>query len=240
MTLEVRHLKVRYGRMLAVSDVSLRVAAGQLVAMVGANGAGKSTTLKAISGLVRAEAGTIAFDRRPIDRLAVHTIVRLGIAHVPEGRGLLGGLTVGENLRLGAYGAGESGSGKGWDLNRVLTFFPALRARMHDNASVLSGGEQQMLSLARAILKQPKLLMVDEMSLGLAPKLVQQLMEVVVQLARSGMGVLCVEQNTKLVLKNADYAYVLETGKTILEGPAAELLGHERIVHAYLGKAPAA
>ncbi|MCO5089665.1 ABC transporter ATP-binding protein [Bosea sp. (in: a-proteobacteria)] len=237
--LEVSHLRVRYGRMLAVSDISLSVPAGKLVAVVGANGAGKSTTLRAISGLVRPDQGEIRFDGRSIVGARAHSIARLGIAHVPEGRGLLPSLTVDENLRLGSYGRAAGGDIAA-DRERIFGYFPALRARLAQPASVLSGGEQQMLSIARALLKAPRLLMIDEMSLGLAPRLAQQIMEVVVELARSGIAVLCVEQNTRLVLRHADHGYVIETGKTVLEGSGAELLANDGIANAYLGSAQAA
>jgi len=237
--LTVEHLRIRYGRMLAVSDVSLTVPAGKLVAVVGANGAGKSTTLRAISGLLRPEAGSIRFDGASIVGASAHRVARMGIAHVPEGRGLLPSLTVEENLRLGAMGR-PSGGDAASDREMVLGYFPTLRSRLGQPASVLSGGEQQMLSIARALLKAPRLLMIDEMSLGLAPKLAQQLMEVVVELARSGIAVLCVEQNTRLVLRHADHGYVIETGRTVLEGSGAELLASDGVANAYLGGSRAA
>lgn len=237
--LEVSNLRVRYGRMLAVSNISLSVPAGKLVAVVGANGAGKSTTLRAISGLVRPDAGHIRFEGRSIIGTRAHSIARLGIAHVPEGRGLLPTLTVDENLRLGSYGRVDGGDVSA-DRQRIFDYFPALKARLSQPASVLSGGEQQMLSIARALLKAPRLLMIDEMSLGLAPKLAQQIMEVVVELARSGIAVLCVEQNTRLVLRHADHGYVIETGKSVLEGSGADLLESDGVANAYLGSAQAA
>jgi branched-chain amino acid transport system ATP-binding protein len=235
MLLEARNIRVRYGRMIAVSDVSLAVPRGSLVALLGSNGAGKTTTLRAISGLARVDQGTIAFDGARIANLAPHAIARLGIAHVPEGRGLLATITVEENLRIGAMGRRDVVP-LGKARAEIFDYFPQLRTRIRERAGVLSGGEQQMLSIARALLKSPQLLMIDEMSLGLAPKVVDQLMQVTVALAASGLAVLCVEQNTKKVLRHASYAYVLETGRTVIEGKGADLLGDERVIHAYLGK----
>lgn len=237
--LEVSHLRVCYGRMLAVADVSLSVPAGKLIALVGANGAGKSTILRVISGLIRPELGSILFDGISLVGMRAHKIARIGVAHVPEGRGLLPSLTVDENLRLGAMGAAP-GKSIAADRARIFEYFPALKSRLDQPASVLSGGEQQMLSIARALLKGPRLLMIDEMSLGLAPRLAQQIMEVIVELARSGIAILCVEQNTRLVLRHADHGYVIETGKTVLEGSGPDLLGNDGVANAYLGSVRAA
>jgi len=235
MLLEARNIRVRYGRMTAVSDVSLAVPRGGLVALLGSNGAGKTTTLRAISGLARIDQGTIAFDGARIANLPPHAIARLGIAHVPEGRGLLPTITVEQNLRIGAMGRRDVVP-LGKARAAIFDYFPQLRARIRERAGVLSGGEQQMLSIARALLKSPRLLMIDEMSLGLAPRVVDQLMQVIVALAANGLAVLCVEQNTRKVLRHASYAYVLETGRTVIEGKGVDLLGDERVIHAYLGK----
>ncbi len=235
--LEVNHIEVRYGRTRAVSDVSFAVEEGKLCALLGANGAGKTTTLKAISGLLSLSSGGVNFLGASTAGLAPHTIARRGVAHVPEGRGLLPTISVLENLKIGLLGGKRR---DGSEIESVFGYFPQLRSRLHQPAGLLSGGEQQMLSIARALLKKPRLLMVDEMSLGLAPKLVEQLMEILVELARSGLSVLCVEQNTKLVLRYASYGYVLETGRTIMEGPASDLASDPRIVEAYLGRTPAA
>lgn len=235
--LEVNSLAVRYGKMRAVSDVSLSVAAGELVGLVGANGAGKSTTLRAISGLVRPVAGTITLRGASLVGESSFRIARRGVAHVPEGRGVLTTLSVAENLKLGVMNR-PSVDGLDADQARVFEFFPVLKQRMGQLAGLLSGGEQQMLSIARALLTAPKLLIVDEMSLGLAPKLVHELMAVVVQLAKAGMAVLCVEQNTQLILKYADHGYVMETGRTVIKGTGCELSSNAQIVNSYLGHAP--
>ena len=231
--LDVSHIEVRYGRTRAVSDVTFGVDEGNLCALLGANGAGKTTTLRAISGLLPLSKGSVHFLGESTAGLAAHTIARRGIAHVPEGRGLLPTISVMENLKVGLLGRKTK---DGSEIEAVLAFFPQLRDRLGQPAGLLSGGEQQMLSIARALLKKPRLLMVDEMSLGLAPKLVEQLMEVLVELTRSGLSIVCVEQNTKLILRYATYGYVLETGYTIMEGAAADLAVDPRVVEAYLGK----
>jgi branched-chain amino acid transport system ATP-binding protein len=234
MRLEVKGIGVRYGRMIAISDVSLSVPPGALVAVIGANGAGKTTALRTISGLVRANQGTIMFDGQDITNDRPHGIARRGIAHVPEGRGLLPGINVAENLKLGAL-ANPNRIQVPALYDRVFAYFPILRQRLRQAAGMLSGGEQQMLSLARALLQSPKLLMVDEMSLGLAPQIVEELICVLIDLTQFGVSVLCVEQNTRLILKHASYGYVLQTGRTVIEGTGQELLNDARVIHAYLG-----
>jgi branched-chain amino acid transport system ATP-binding protein len=214
MLLEVKSIRVRYGRMVALSDVSLAVPNGGFVALLGANGAGKTTTLRTISGLLRATQGSIHFDGRDISQTRAHVIARQGIAHVPEGRGLLPGISVAENLKIGALANPDKARVPAL-YDQVFGYFPILRERMGQAAGVLSGGEQQMLSIARALLQAPKLLMVDEMSLGLAPKIVDELMTVLVDLTRKGVSVLCVEQNTRAVLTHATMGYVMETGRTV-------------------------
>lgn len=231
MLLEVTDLGISYGRMVATSGVSLRVSAGRLVALIGANGAGKSSLLRAISGLIPVRTGRITLDGQVISGLLPHRIARLGVSHVPEGRGLLPTITVAENLRIGAYGNPRATPN---DLNRVLSYFPALRDRLRQPASLLSGGEQQMLSLARALLKAPKLLMIDEMSLGLAPRLVEQLLDVITQLRAEGLAVLCVEQRTKLMLARADYVYGLKNGRVLLEGTPEAVRHGGGIDHLYI------
>ncbi len=236
MLLEVKSIRVRYGRMVALTDVSLAVPPGGFVALLGANGAGKSTTLRTISGLSRTTQGSIVFDGKDISAMRPHLIARQGIAHVPEGRGLLPGISVAENLKIGAL-ANPDKARVPKLYEQVFGYFPVLRQRMGQAAGVLSGGEQQMLSIARALLQSPKLLMVDEMSLGLAPKIVEALMAVLVDLTRQGVSVLCVEQNTRIVLSHASTGFVMETGRTVAQGTGAELLADDRIVRAYLGGA---
>lgn len=235
MLLEVRNVRIRYGAMLAVDDVSIAVPQKALVALVGANGAGKTTLLKAISGLVDLSGGEIVFDDQRISRESPHRIARLGIGHVPEGRGVLPEISVAENLQIGAFRRRDPAF-RAEDEAMVLQLFPVLAQRWRQPAAVLSGGEQQMLSIGRALMKRPKLLIVDEMSLGLAPMLVRDLMAILVGLVERGLSVLCVEQNTALVLKHAAYAYVLQNGRVAQEGPGASLLGHVALHHAYLGK----
>lgn len=235
--LEVKGITVHYGKFRAVSDVSLTVRPGRLTALLGANGAGKSTTLRAISGLLACGTGSITFDGRRIDNQPAHRITRLGVVHVPEGRGALPNITVEENLRMGAFGRADTAGIKS-DRDKVFGYFPILRTRLHEPSGVLSGGEQQMLSLARVMLKAPRVLMIDEMSLGLAPKITGDIMQVVRDLVKNGMAVLCVEQRTDLILRYADYGYVLMTGKNDLEGSGQELRGHDGIVRAYLGRQP--
>jgi branched-chain amino acid transport system ATP-binding protein len=234
MLLEVKSIRVRYGRMEALTDVSLAVPRGGFVALLGANGAGKTTTLRTISGLLRATQGSISFDGTDISGRAPHLIARGGIAHVPEGRGLLPGISVGENLKIGAL-ANMDKSRIPALYDQVFAYFPILKQRQSQLAGVLSGGEQQMLSIARALLQSPKLLMVDEMSLGLAPKIVEELMNVLGDLTTKGVSVLCVEQNTRIVLSRASYGFVMETGRTVVHGESAGLLKDDRIVRAYLG-----
>ncbi len=235
MLLEVKSIRVRYGRVVALTDISLAVPRGGFVVLLGANGAGKTTTLRTISGLLRAAEGSIAFDGNDISNVSAHLIARRGIAHVPEGRGLLPGISVAENLKIGAL-ANTDKKRLPALYDQVFAYFPILKERMGQAAGVLSGGEQQMLSIARALLQSPKLLMVDEMSLGLAPKVVEEIMSVLVDLTRKGVSILCVEQNTRIVLSRASSGYVIETGRTVAHGTGAELAADDRIVRAYLGK----
>lgn len=220
LLLEIESLGVSYGRMVAATGINMQVKAGSLVALIGANGAGKSSVLRAISGLMPVRGGRVTFDGTVVSGRPAHEIARLGLCHVPEGRGLLPTITVAENLRIGAYG---NAAFKAADMDRVLEYFPGLRDRMKQPASLLSGGEQQMLSLARALLKGPKLLMIDEMSLGLAPKLVGRLLDVIVLLKQQGLTILCVEQRTKLIFAKADYVYGLKNGRVLVEGSPATL-----------------
>jgi branched-chain amino acid transport system ATP-binding protein len=232
--LELRDVKARYGPIRALHGVSLTVDEGEVVSILGANGAGKTTTLRAISGAVR-KSGDVAFDGRSIAKRAPESVARLGVAHVPEGRGLFGELTVWENLRMGAYVRGERKTFK-QEAPRVLGYFPWLEARKNQQAGTLSGGEQQMLSLARALVSRPRLLMLDEPSLGLAPTVVQELFAIVTQLnADEGLSVLVVEQNANIALEASARAYVLEVGKVAVEGTSDELRRHEGVRRSYLG-----
>ncbi len=234
--LEIAQLSVSYGPIRALADVSLRVGPGEIVALLGANGAGKTTTLGAISGLLRPQAGSITFHGAAIGGLAVERIVRLGIAHCPEGRRVFPGLTVMENLRAGGaiHPARTDFSA---DLDLIFTLFPRLAERRKQRGWSLSGGEQQMLAVGRALMSRPKLLLLDEPSLGLAPLLVEQMFAAISQLNReTGLAILLVEQNAALALDVAHRAYVLETGSVRLSGPAADLAADPRIREAYFGE----
>jgi branched-chain amino acid transport system ATP-binding protein len=233
--LTIRDLWVSYGPVAAIRGVSLVVAPGEVVALLGANGAGKSTMLRTISGLIRPSAGEIHFAGQRIDRLSPPRIVRLGIAHSPEGRRLFGMLTVAENLKLGAA-ARRDGAGVAEDRERLLDLFPILRERIGQQAGTLSGGEQQMLALARAMMARPQLLMLDEPSLGIAPIVVHSIFSTLADLRRLGTTMLLVEQNMSLALDLADRAYVLRTGEVSLSGEARALKADvEGVASAYLG-----
>jgi branched-chain amino acid transport system ATP-binding protein len=234
--LEVTNLVARYGRITALSDVSLTVDEGEVVTLIGANGAGKTTTLRAISGLVRPASGTIRFDGRDITRLAPNEIVRAGIGHSPEGRRVFPRMTVRENLELGAY-TRRNKDEIAADTERVLTIFPRLRERYAQKAGTMSGGEQQMLAIARALMSRPRLLLLDEPSLGLSPKLVQTIFEVIRDISARGTTILLIEQNARQALAVASRGYVLEVGKIAHQGPAAELAASEAVRAAYLGGA---
>ena len=232
--LELRDVEARYGAVRALHGVSLSVEEGEVVSLLGANGAGKTTTLRAISGAVR-KTGDVTFDGKSIARHAPESVARLGVAHVPEGRGLFAELTVWDNLRMGAYVRGERKTFK-QEAPRVLGYFPWLEARKHQQAGTLSGGEQQMLSLARALVSRPRLLMLDEPSLGLAPTVVRELFGVVKHLnAEEGLSVLVVEQNANIALDASARAYVLEVGKIAVSGTSDELRRHEGVRKSYLG-----
>jgi branched-chain amino acid transport system ATP-binding protein len=233
--LSVEQLRVDYGPIKAVHNVSLDVAAGEVVALLGANGAGKTTILRTISGLLRPRSGRIRFGGRPIHRLPPARIVRLGIAQSPEGRRVFGNLTVAENLRLGATSRDDRAA-VATDRERMFTLFPVLRERMHQVAGTLSGGEQQMLALARALMAAPRLLLLDEPSLGIAPLIVRSIFATLAGLKRQGVTMLLVEQNINVALELADRAYVLRTGEVGLSGSAAELRDDfDRVAQVYLG-----
>jgi branched-chain amino acid transport system ATP-binding protein len=232
--LEVSSVSARYGRVQALHDVSFEVGEGSIVAVLGANGAGKTTTLRAVSGLV-SKAGEIVFDGKRISSYSPERVARLRIAHVPEGRGVVADLTVSENLRLGAY-LRRDRRGVKTDLEHVLEVFPRLRERRGQTAGTLSGGEQQMLVLARALLGRPRLLMLDEPSLGLAPIVVREIYDILARLNREeGLTVLAVEQNAGVALAVADHAFVLEVGRVCLSGPCADLQRNESVRRSYLG-----
>ena len=232
--LEVRDLLVSYGEIRAVKGISLNVAAGEIVALLGSNGAGKTTTLKTVSGLLAPRSGEILFDGESLRGMPPHLIVRKGIAHVPEGRHVFNRLTVWENLEMGAYARSDAGAAA--DLDRVFVLFPRLWERRRQRAGTLSGGEQQMLAIGRALMANPRLLLLDEPSMGLAPVLVEQIFETVQSVNRQGTTVLLVEQNAALALEVATRAYVLETGTIVLSGAAADLARHEDVRRAYLGE----
>ncbi|MFO7274586.1 MAG: ABC transporter ATP-binding protein [Bacillota bacterium] len=235
MILQVEDLYVAYGNIEALHGISLEVDEGEIVTLIGANGAGKSTTLRAISGLIRPRSGAIRFQGRDITRTPAHEIVAMGIGHVPEGRRVFADLTVRENLELGAYIVSPSQFQK--NLAEVYERFPRLKEREYQRASTLSGGEQQMLALGRALMLQPKLLLLDEPSMGLSPRLVQEIFAIIAELNRRGTTILLVEQNAAMALSIAHRAYVLETGRVVLSGPAPELRTHPAVREAYLGGA---
>ena len=223
-----------YGRIEAIKGIDLEVRRGQIVTLLGANGAGKTTTLKTISGLVRARAGRILFGEADITAVGAHHIARMGVVHVPEGRHVLRGLTVRENLELGGFTVADPKLRRE-RLEQVFAQFPILRERANSDGSLLSGGEQQMLAIGRALMHGPKILLLDEPSMGLAPRLVLETMRIVKRLNESGTTILLVEQNARLALKLAHYAYVLESGTIKLSGAAANLRDDASVVEAYLG-----
>ncbi len=232
--LELEAVDVHYGRIQALQGVSLHVDEGEVVTLIGANGAGKTTTLRAVSGLMRATAGRIRFDGQDIGRSAPEYIVRRGVGHSPEGRRVFARMTVRENLELGAY-TRNSKAEFGADLERVLHTFPRLQERLQQKSGTLSGGEQQMLAMGRALMSRPRLLMLDEPSLGLSPILVQTIFQVIGDLSAGGTTVLLIEQNARQALKIADRGYVLEVGRIVHEDSAANLMRSPSVQAAYLG-----
>jgi len=230
--LSVRNVKATYGKVVAIDGVSLTVESGELVTLVGANGAGKSTLMKAITGLVHPSAGQIEFDGQSLVGRETYDIVRLGIAYVPEGRGTLRELSVRENLRLGAFARSWNAEARA-DLDRVLARFPVLAERIDQLAGTLSGGEQQMLVIGRALMSRPRLMLLDEPSLGLAPLIGQRVFDIVRELNTQGVAILLVEQNARAALKLAKRGYVIETGRVVLEG--SDLAESQRIREAFLG-----
>jgi branched-chain amino acid transport system ATP-binding protein len=233
--LQVENLHVSYGAIKALHGVSLHVPKGGIVTLIGANGAGKSTTLRALSGLVKSTAGSIRYDGQEISKIPAHKIVGRGLCHVPEGRMIFANLTVHENLKMGAY----LQSDRKWiaaQTEYVFGLFPRLKERENQSAGTLSGGEQQMLAIGRALLGKPKFLMLDEPSLGIAPLLVRTIFERIVEINREqGLTILLVEQNANLALDISTYAYVLETGKILIEGPSSKVKADPQVQSAYLG-----
>ena len=232
--LEVKDLHVYYGKIHALKGVSLELGKDQIVTLIGANGAGKSTTLKAISGILGASEGQITYEGEPLRDMAAHHIVGKGIVQVPEGRRIFSRLTVAENLKVGAFLLSD----KKWIADaeeRVLELFPRIRQRLKQIAGTLSGGEQQMLAIARGLMSNPRVLLLDEPSMGLAPILVQQIFDTIIGIRKSGIAVLLVEQNAFLALQIADSGYVIETGAISLKGTGAELLDNPQVKEAYLG-----
>jgi branched-chain amino acid transport system ATP-binding protein len=234
--LTLEGVNVFYGGIHALRDVSLTVRAGEVVTLIGANGAGKSTTLRAICGLLTPASGRVLFEGQDITGQPAHSLVPRGISMAPEGRGVFANLTVLENLEMGAYLVKDAERIR-QDLERGFTMFPRLRERMKQKAGTLSGGEQQMLAIARALMSRPRLLLLDEPSLGLAPIVCQTIFSTIDAIKNAGTTVLLVEQNANAALKHSDRAYVLETGAVILEGPAAGIATHPRVREAYLGEA---
>jgi branched-chain amino acid transport system ATP-binding protein len=235
--LAVRDLHVTYGGVRAVRGVDLTLDAGELVCLIGANGAGKTSTLNALAGTLPLAGGEIEYDGARIDTVPAHARVGRGIALVPEGRGIFARLTVEENLRLGAYSRKDH-AGIEADLKRVHALLPRMRERLHQVAGTLSGGEQQMLAIGRALLSRPRLLLLDEPSMGLAPQMVEKVFDVIQHIAREGVALLLVEQNARLALELATRGYVMDTGRITLEGRGADLLEDPRVRQAYLGEAP--
>ena len=234
LLLKVQDLQVAYGGIHAVKGISLHIAPGELVALIGSNGAGKTTTLKTLAGLLQPVSGHIQYDGIMLKNIAAHQRVSMGIALVPEGRGIFARLTVAENLLMGAYTRSNQ-SDIAADLVRMYELFPRLAERKDQLAGTLSGGEQQMVAMARALMSRPRLLMLDEPSMGLAPLMVKKIFETIRDIAAQGMSILLVEQNAKLALQVAQRGYVMESGVISLSGESSELLGSDAVQHAYLG-----
>ncbi|HSB79144.1 MAG TPA: ABC transporter ATP-binding protein [Candidatus Methylomirabilis sp.] len=232
--LDVEDIQVYYGEILALKGVSVRVGDGEIVALLGNNGAGKTTSLKTISGILRPRTGRILLEGRPIHGLPAHEIVALGIAHAPEGRRIFNRLSVVENLEMGAYLRSDAAIAE--DIDRVFSLFPRLRERRLQVAGTLSGGEQQMLAIGRAIMARPRILLLDEPSMGLAPILVEQIFQTIEEINRQGTTILLVEQNAAIALSVAHRGYVLESGSIVLQGTAADLQEHPDVRRAYLGE----
>jgi branched-chain amino acid transport system ATP-binding protein len=232
--LKVNEIEAYYGRACALRSISLEVPEGSVVALLGSNGAGKTTTLRVVSGLLRPTRGIVEFDGKRIERSRADQLVRAGMAQVPEGRQLFPELTVRENLRLGAYTRRDAKSVE-HDMQRVFDYFPRLRERLEQHADTLSGGEQQMLAIGRGLMSKPRLLLLDEPSLGLAPLLVKEIFRIISEIRAAGTTVVLVEQNVHMALNVADYAYLLEAGRVVLSDQSAALRQREEVKRAYLG-----
>ncbi|MGE8546835.1 MAG: ABC transporter ATP-binding protein [Alcaligenes sp.] len=233
--LDIRGLDVAYGGIRAVQGLNLQVGKGELVCLIGANGAGKSTTLRAICGLVPVAAGQVDYQGQSIVGVPSHQLVRRGLVMVPEGRGIFGQLTIEENLSMGAYTRRDDAQVR-QDVERVYTLFPRLAERKKQSAGTLSGGEQQMLAMGRAMISRPELLLLDEPSMGLAPIMVERIFGLIQDIAKEGVTILLIEQNARLALELGDRGYVMESGRIILEGPASQLLHDPKVRAAYLGE----
>ncbi|MBU6352411.1 MAG: ABC transporter ATP-binding protein [Actinomycetales bacterium] len=235
MRLEIKDLHVHYGKIEAIKGISVTVNQGEIVTLIGANGAGKTTTLKTISGLRPVSSGSITFDGQDISKMAAHDRVSLGISQAPEGRGIFPGMTVLENLEMGKYHLKKKGKEQGEDLEKIYTLFPRLKERAKQAGGTLSGGEQQMLAIGRALMARPKVLLLDEPSMGLAPQMIANIFRIITEINKQGVTILLVEQNAQQALQRADRAYVLETGSITKEAKAKELLNDPHVKSAYLG-----
>ncbi|BFV59895.1 ABC transporter ATP-binding protein [Kitasatospora sp. CMC57] len=233
--LEVQDLRVAYGKIEAVKGISFTVNQGEVTTLIGTNGAGKTTTLRTLSGLLKPTGGTVTFDGQPLGTVPAHKIVSLGLAHSPEGRHIFPRMTIEENLLLGAF-LRKDAAGITEDVERAYTLFPILGERRKQAAGTLSGGEQQMLAMGRALMSRPKLLMLDEPSMGLSPLMMQKIMATIVELKASGTTILLVEQNAQAALSLSDQGYVMETGRIVLTGTGRDLLGNDSVRKAYLGE----
>jgi branched-chain amino acid transport system ATP-binding protein len=235
MNLEIKDLRVFYGKIEAIKGISVTVNQGEIVSLIGANGAGKTTTLKTISGLRPVGGGSIIFDGQDISKMPAHKRVELGISQAPEGRGIFPGMTVLENLEIGKYFRKNRDAEMSEDLERVYNLFPRLKERIKQAGGTLSGGEQQMLAIGRALMARPKVLLLDEPSMGLAPMMIQNIFNIITEINKQGVTILLVEQNAQQALQRADRAYVLETGKVVKEAKASDLLNDPAVRAAYLG-----
>jgi branched-chain amino acid transport system ATP-binding protein len=233
--LELQDVHTYYGNIHALKGISLSIEGGEIVTLIGSNGAGKSTTLRTISGLLRPRRGAILLEQRRLDQLLPHEIVSLGVIHVPEGRRIFPRLTVQENLVMGAYQRRDK-DGIQRDLERVFALFPRLKERLHQKGGTLSGGEQQMLAIGRALMSRPRVLLLDEPSMGLAPVLVEMIFDIIREINQQGITILLVEQNARMALSVAHRGYVLETGRIVLSGPGPQLAGDPMVKAAYLGE----